>query len=294
MVTIWVVFWSVVPVFVEDLKSPKRDFRIADLMREAHVKGRQTYRSLDQLLVSGRSRAEERRRFAEIYSKLRDLKPPQGMVESWRFDIDRVLGIVKDMDNAKDEAAMLKAGIGLLSATNCQSCHEKYRYAPKPALNEPRPKSLDAGLKAVAAGGKHWSSLDKLVLGDKTLYLQPGRRLVVWPAEDVVYEARRDGNWARLSVKFRWALMPGASFMEANGLLWYETYDLGNKNSFSYYHARPDMKSREGEFTESLTVWAKDRGPGEYEFVFVPQAHPHGQFGVPASNFVKVRYRLGK
>jgi hypothetical protein len=263
-------------------------------MREAHVKGRQSYRSLDMLLVSGRSRPEERKRFAEIYTEFRGLKPPQGTVQSWQRDIDLVLSIVKEMDEAKDEAAMLKAGSSLLSATNCADCHEKYRYSPEPAANEARPKSLDAGLRAIAAGGKHWSSLDKLVLGDTTHYLQPGRRLVVWPAEDVVYEAKRDDNWARFSVKFKWALLPGASFMEANGLLWYETYDLGNKNSFSYYHARPDMKAREGEFNESLSVWAKDRGPGEHELVFVPQAHPHGHFGLPASNFVKFKYRLPK
>ena len=72
------------PILADDPKSPKRDFRIPTLMREAHMKGRQTYRALDQLLISGRSRTGERKQYAEVYTKLRDLTPPRGRASSTR------------------------------------------------------------------------------------------------------------------------------------------------------------------------------------------------------------------
>jgi sugar lactone lactonase YvrE len=280
----------VVPALADDPKPPKPQ-HIPSVMRALHMKGRQVYRSLDQLLISGRSTVNERELFAEFYESLQLAKPPQGTVESWRYDIDRILGIVKEMDEAKDEKAMLEAGTKLLHATNCAACHEKYRYAPKPAANEVRPKSLDAGLKAVAAGGKHWSAPQKLDLGE-TKYMQPGRRLIVWPAEDVVHEARRgDRDTAVFAVKFKWALLPGAEPTDS-GLLWYNYYDLGNKNASSYYHAKSDFKAREGEFTESFTVQVGGRAAGEYELAFVPQVN--GTVWVPAANFVKMKYRLPK
>ena len=193
---------SVVGPALADDPKPQKPQHIPSVMRALHMKGRQVYRSLDQLLISGRSTVNEREVFAEFYESLQLAKPPQGSVESWRYDIERILGIVKEMDEAKDEKGMLEAGTKLLYATNCAACHEKYRYAPKPAANEVRPKSLDAGLKAIAAGGKHWSAPAKLDLGE-TKYMQPGRRLIVWPAEDVVHEARRgDRETAVFAVKF--------------------------------------------------------------------------------------------
>jgi hypothetical protein len=281
------------PVVLDEPGSPKRDLRIPNLMREAHMKGRQVYRSLDQLLISGRSTAEERKRYLAIYAKLRELKPPQGTVESWQYDLDRITDLVKRADAAKDEQTILDAGAKLLSATNCNACHEKYRYAPKPVAGEVAPKSLEVGLKAIATGGKHWSAPEKLDLGE-TKYLQPGRRVVVWPADDVVYDARRsDDGFADIYVKFKWALRPGADFASSSpGLMWYNYYDLGNKNSVAYYEARPDARTREGEFTVSFRVWAKDRAAGEYELAFVPQKND--AVWVPLGNFVKVRYRLPK
>ncbi len=278
----------------DDPKRRPKERTIPPLMRELHMKGRQVYRSLDMLLVSGRSTADERKKFIEMYTKLREMTPPQGTAESWQYDIDRIIGLVKKMDAAKDEKVMLDAGANLLYATNCNACHDKYRYAPKPAAGEIAPKSLAVGLKAIAAGGKHWSAPEKLDLGE-TKYLQPGRRLVVWPAEDVVYEARRsaDGKTALFGVKFRWALHPGAEFPRPeSGLLWYNTYDLGDKNASSYYHAKPDMKAREGEFSELFTVQIEGRAAGDYELVFVPQKDD--TVWVPVSNFLKVKYRLPK
>jgi hypothetical protein len=278
--------------------APEKDRGIRDWMRVVHAKdggARATYRQLDQLLVSGRSTAAERKAFSHAYTEMRGLKPPQGTVESWRYDIDRILVIVKSLDEASDEKARLGAGDALLRATDCAACHEKYRYAPRAGKNEPVPKSLAAGLRAVAAGGECWSAPEKLDLPG-TKYLQPGRRLVVWPAEDVVYEAKRvDNDHATVIVRFKWALRPGAEFPPSESkTLWYVTFDLGNQNRFSYHHAKPDMAAREGEFTEHLTVSTKGRPPGEHELVFVPQYSSWFSDNVAASNLVKLKYRLPK
>src|SRR5689334_11102450 len=107
----------------EPKQSPRGKLTIPTLMRETHMRGRQVYRSLDQLLVSGRSTADERKRFVENYTKMREMKPPQGTVESWQYDLDRIIGIVKEMDAAKDEETMLAAGTKLFYATNCNACH---------------------------------------------------------------------------------------------------------------------------------------------------------------------------
>jgi hypothetical protein len=278
--------------------APKKERSIKDLMRVAHAKRgeqRSLYRQLDQLLISGRSTADERALFAATYKEMRGLKPPQGTVESWQHDIDRVLESVKSLDEAKDEKGRLDTAHSLLRTADCQTCHEKYRYAPVAGKNEVVPPSLAVGLKAIAAGGKHWSAPEKVELGS-TRYLQPGRRLVVWPAEDVVYEAKRgDNDYATVTVRFKWALRPGAEFPPSDTkILWYITFDLGAQNRFSYYHARPDMTAREGEFTESLTVVGKGRPAGEHELVFIPQYSSAFSNNVAASNLLKLTYRLPK
>lgn len=282
MVTVWIVFCSVVPVFVEDLKPPKRDFRIANLMRDAHVKGRQTYRSLDQLLISGRSRPEERKKFAELYTKLRDLTPPQGTADSWRFDIDRILTIVREADEAQDEEAAVKAGVKLLYATNCIACHEKYRYAPKPGADEVAPQSLAVGRKVLAAGGKEWSAPESLK--DRG-YAQWGRRLLVWPEKIEYYRSQESGKHTVASVRFNWVLLPGASTPDGSPQTFYYHYYQKGTNSVGFQFTSPhgSPPAREGSFSVGFDV---PREGTEIAFVMLTNS----TVPVPLGNFVVFKF----
>ena len=73
---------------------------------------------------------------------------------------------------------------------------------------------------------------------------------------------RGNDAYADIYVKFKWALRPGAPapFTQPSGL-YYQYYDLGNKNSGSYYFAKPEkFDAREGEFSVNFRIVAQDHG----------------------------------
>jgi hypothetical protein len=271
------------PVLLADPKPSKRDFRIPDLMREVHVKNHQTYRSLDRLLVSGRSRPEERKKFTEVYKELRGLKPPQGSVESWQRDIDRILGMVKEMDETKDEGVMLRAGVSLLAATNCQSCHERYRYAPSPDAKEVVPKSLEVAKKALAAGGKDWSAPETL---KDYGYERQGRRLLVWPEKVEYHRSQEAGKHTIASVKFNWVLLPGASIPEGSpSYFYYHYYEKDTKNGIGFQFTSPhgSPPAREGTFSVTFNV---PKEGTEVAFVMLT----NWLYPVPLGNFILLKF----
>lgn len=250
------------------------------LMRDVHMRGRMVYRSLDQLLISGRSTADERKRFADGYAALRELAPPQGTAESWHHDIDRILGLVRDMDAAKDEAAMLAAGTSLWYAADCRACHEKYRYTPQPAEGEVVPKSVEVARKAVAAGGKQWSAPEKL---EKLGLMQPGRRLLVWPAEVKTFP-QADGA-AIVQAQFNWVLLPGAEIPDGSPERFYYHYYFDNDpklTNFQFTAPHGGAKAREGTFTLGF-----DLPKGGQEVALVLVSNWTGP--VPLGNFVVLK-----
>jgi hypothetical protein len=270
-----------VPVF--DAPKPPKGTHIPTVMRALHMKGRQTYRSLDQLLISGRSTLNERELFAELYESLRLVKPPQGSVESWQQDIDLILGIVEEMDAAKDEEAMVKAGIKLLSATNCTACHERYRYAPKPGAKEVLPKSLEVAKKVIASSGKEWSAPDSL---KEHGYGQPGRRLLVWPEKIEYFPAREAGKPTLAQVRFNWVLLPGAEIPEGSpSYFYYHYYEKGSKSvGFQFTSPHGSPPAREGSFTVNFDVPKEGK---EVAFVLLT----NWTVPVPLGNFVVLMFR---
>jgi hypothetical protein len=57
--------------------------------------------------------------------------------------------------------------------------------------------------KILENGGKHWSSPAEFTAGETTI--QPGQRLLFWPADDEV----SDATTKRVTLRFQWMLMPG-------------------------------------------------------------------------------------
>jgi hypothetical protein len=274
---------SVVVSALPEGPKPPKGTHIPSVMRALHMKGRQTYRSLDQLLISGRSTLNERELFAEFYESLRLAKPPQGTVESWQHDIDRVLGIVGEMNAAKDEETMVKAGGSLLRATDCAACHEKYRYAPKPGAKEVVPKSLEMAKKAIAAGGKEWSAPDSL---KEHGYGQPGRRLLVWPGKIEYYPAREAGKHTIAQVRFDWVLLPGAEIPAGSpSYFYYHHYEKGSKSvGFQFTSPHGSPPAREGSFTVNFDVPKEGK---EVSFVLLT----NWTVPVPLGNFVVLKLR---
>ncbi len=105
-------------------KKPLRE--IGEIMMKAHKPNkRQLYRALDQLVISGRATAEEKKRLVEHYEALAQLTPPAGTIESWKKNTAAMVAAAKAVASGDDSAA-----VRLLQATNCAACHEKYGAPP--------------------------------------------------------------------------------------------------------------------------------------------------------------------
>ncbi|MEZ6138944.1 MAG: hypothetical protein R3B84_00090 [Zavarzinella sp.] len=226
---------------------------IPALMRKTHMTGRQVYRSLDQRLISGRSTAEERALFIANYRKLRELTPPQGSLESWRNDIDQIISIAAECDDAKKDPASKDPAIKLSYAINCQACHEKYAFKPDLKPNEQILQSIKDAETKVATGGTNWSAPE--ALKEVGIY-QPGRRLLLWPEKISFPQQQGDAKPGFAIVKFRWVLRPGAELPEGSPeRFFYNVYDINTKKILTFQFApHGGIKAREGSFTINITI----------------------------------------
>jgi len=135
------------------------------------------------------------------------------MVFGWKKDTGAMVEAMKDIVNGKDRAG------DLLRVTNCAACHEKYRLRPL-ADGVEFPPELQKVKKLLDNGGKNWSSPTHSKVEDGRLeYLQPGRRVYIWPVEDKLYESVAVSGTGGYSVQvsFRWALQPGAAMPNEKG-----------------------------------------------------------------------------
>jgi hypothetical protein len=263
----------------------KAEDRIGPIMLKAHQPNkRQLYRALDQLVISGRATPEEKKRLVQLYEALATLKPPLGTAESWKRDVGELVAAAKAMANGNDGAAGQ-----LAHAVDCSACHEKYRHRTR---KPPRASKEQTAVKQLLErGGNHWSAPTKATFHG-TEYLQGGRHLYIWPAEDRVYPSVRsgDGKVYNFGVKFNWMLQPGESIPPQTTGQYYHYAAVAQPKMFGWnFTRRFDEQAERGSFDVLLSLGA-DKLKGDQEVVFA--IFVNARVAIPGSNFVKVRGRL--
>lgn len=97
---------------------------ISEIMRAAHVKGgRPAKQTLDLKVIGGRATDEEKKQLLKLYEALARQKPPAGSLDGWEKDTAALVEAAREALEGKPEAAAR-----LTAATNCASCHDKYRF----------------------------------------------------------------------------------------------------------------------------------------------------------------------
>jgi hypothetical protein len=97
---------------------------INQIMVRAHLRpqNRATRNHLDHKLIDGKATDAEKQELLDLYTQLTKLTPPKGDAEAFRKDaqslVDAVQAIIDGKENGKDL---------LIKATDCKSCHAKYR-----------------------------------------------------------------------------------------------------------------------------------------------------------------------
>ncbi len=88
------------------------------------------------------------------------------------------------------------------------------------------PESAEQVQELLKKGGKHWSAAEKgtVVSGE----VKPGNRLLIWPADDRVYEAK-DG---KVTIKLHWMVRPGQEPPPKDDPLFFYTLGAPNVEGF--------------------------------------------------------------
>jgi hypothetical protein len=121
------------PSLVADKKTgEKADPTIPQIMRAAHVAGgRPAKKTLDLKVASGRATEEERKELLSLYQALAKREPPGGSLTGWKTDTDALVAAAEAAVRGAPDAGDL-----LAAATNCKSCHDKYRYGRTVGLDQ--------------------------------------------------------------------------------------------------------------------------------------------------------------
>jgi hypothetical protein len=272
--------------FGTDEPRTKPDLSISEIMLRAHQPKRQFYRALDQVVISGRATEEEKKQLVGLYEALKRAKPPGGSIESWKRDMDRIVEAARAVASGDDAATGR-----LLAAINCTVCHEKYRTASAAeGTGGPMSPAESAFLARMGRGGTNWSTPSKARIS-QTEYLQPGRRALIWPAEDRVFPIIVSPTHKSASISFRWWVLPGANLPDqGSGAQYYIYAPVAAPTAGSYEFARGIRSDARSGTADLLLTFGQTDLRGEQEVVIVLMLN--STVAVPISNFLKFKVKF--
>jgi hypothetical protein len=133
--------------------------------------------------------------------------------------------------------------------------------------------------KILEKGGKHWSSPPKFVAGETTI--EPGQRLLFWPADDEV----PDATTKRVTLRFHWLLLPGEKRFERGQALRMTIYAPSDPDFVAMTAVQPAAGEESGMISATLPLEKCD-GSGKTELVLFLGLKE------PQSNLLQVKVRF--